>query len=158
MTLNNRLRPDMMPLEATERGEGYPYKKEVRMTRMKLAAWLVLTGFAVKIASADDAVLARFGRINTDLIVSEQIFEAEGPFAARNITRHEIPRDIERAIAELKEHLGLLGDGEIEVIHVPGAKAVERAAERAAGRAVIVLGGPETDRAFVLRGRVPNEL
>lgn len=109
----------------------------------RLLACLLAVGWGLPVSA--ELVLVRDGRIACALIVSEPLLEATGPHALRDEAWGN-PHDAERAIAEIEEHLGLLGQGELTVQRLPAAEIPAGIAGHAnAGRSVIVLGGAELD-------------
>ena len=107
--------------------------------------------------SMAEAVLIQNGRIATSVVLTEELAAATGPFAARQ-ERWGNPRDVDRMVSEIEEHLALLGNGEIPVTRVPAVEAGEQTASLAKnGRAVILLGGPELEPDLYRRLREKSE-
>ena len=115
-----------------------------------IAALVMLAaGPAGKAAQA--ATLVKHGRAACAVIVTDELrAKISGDYA---VTRKH-GTYVEIALEELKEHLSLAAQGEIETLDAKAAEAGRVAREQTdAGRAVVLLGGPEldTDLAWAIR-------
>lgn len=103
--------------------------------------WLCL--LAVMSVAGAQAPLVADGAIRAVLVVSDDL---RADFPAIHGHRNGDQDFTATAADELREHLGLLGEGEVTVRETAAAAALETARElRAAGKTPIVLGGPSTD-------------
>jgi len=106
-------------------------------------AGLAMFAAALCETAAGGAVLVKNGRTTCAVIVTDELrAKTTGDYALTR--KHGTYAEI--ALEELKEHLGLVAQGEIEVLGAKAAEADRIAREQtAAGRSVVLLGGPELD-------------
>ncbi len=134
---------------ACRKRKPFPWRKPLRVAAGRAAfALLCLCISAVaSVAAAAEVPLVVDGAIRAVLIVSDDL-RAEFP----DIRDHrDADRDFIRIAAdELREHLSLVGEGDIEVRETAPGDALAAAREvRAGGRTPVVLGGPALDAALL---------
>ena len=116
---------------------------DVRRSRVAGIVGLVVLAAALSEAAAGGAVLVKNARIACATVVTDEP-------RARTTGDYAVTRKhgsyVEIALEELKEHLGLVAQGEIETLNAKAAEADRIVREQAAaGRSAVLLGGVELD-------------